>query len=116
MRANHCMADAGSVVITPDGKIYMCEHCPASSLIGDIWNGITNDANRKAFACVDETREKCKKCPYLPDCTSFRTCPVEDRHCRAVHDVQVRTALDRVIDRKLEQSSDDGDEEEKVEC
>ena len=103
-RTNHCMADGGSVVITPDGNLYPCEHCPEESRFGDIWHGVTNEAARKEFCCVDRTREKCKTCPFLPDCTSFASCPVQDTHCRQVHELMVIDALKRMVEKKESES------------
>ena len=106
-RVYHCMADGGSVVITPDGSLYSCEHCPPESRFGDIFRGITDEAGRKEFCRVDRTREKCRGCPFLPDCTSFATCPVEDFHCREVHEMMALNSLRRMVDRKEEEGREE---------
>lgn len=99
-RTFHCMADAGSVVVAPDGSLYPCEHCPPGSRLGDIWHGVTDEAARREFCRVDRTREKCKTCSFLPDCTSFAACPVQDTHCREVHEMMAIDALRRMVDRQ----------------
>lgn len=105
-RVTHCMADEGSVVIAPDGKLYPCEHCPPESCFGDIWNGVTDEVARKEFCRVDKTQEKCRTCPFLPDCTSFVSCPVQDKHCREVHEMMTIDTLRRMVDRKEDEGAD----------
>lgn len=83
-RTGHCMADQGGVVITPDGSLYPCEHCPPEARFGDVWGGVTDEAARTAFSRMDRVREKCRDCPYLPLCTAFQSCPVQEWDCRAV--------------------------------
>jgi len=96
-------------VITPDGSLYPCEYCPEESRFGDIWHGVIDEAARKEFCRVDRTREKCKACLFLPDCTSFATCPVQDTHCRQVHELMAIDALKRMVEKK-ESENTDGDD------
>ena len=81
-RRVHCMADSGAEVIGPDGRLFPCEHCPEEACYGDIWNGITKKAARMEFCRTDEILEKCRDCPFLPDCTGFRSCPNHEANCR----------------------------------
>ena len=100
------MADSGSVVIAPDGGLYPCEHCPQESRFGDIWRGVTDAAARETFCRTDRTRDKCRACPFLPDCTSFSSCPVGDTHCREVNELMAVAALKRMVDRKESEDVD----------
>ncbi len=88
-RVFHCMADMNSPVIWPDGSLFLCEHCPENARFGDIWNNVTDAAAKEAFSRADRVREKCRRCPYLPLCTPFAACPVEDTHCREIRDLEL---------------------------
>ena len=107
-RVNHCMVDANSAVICPDGSLYPCEHCPPEARYGDIFNGVTDEAARKAFCGVGPTREKCRKCPFLPECTSFSHCPIQDMHCREVRDMMEKETLNGLLDRSMDDQAGDG--------
>lgn len=107
LRVHHCMADAGSVVITPDGGLYACEHCTPESRFGDIWNGVTDEPARYAFCRTDRTREKCRACTYLPICTNFAACPAVDAHCREMMRMITVDMLKRLVDKKGIETSED---------
>jgi radical SAM protein with 4Fe4S-binding SPASM domain len=109
-KANHCMADGGSIVIEPDGSLYSCEHCPSNGRFGDVFHGVTDEATKTEFCRSDRTREKCRKCPFLPECTSFASCPWTDAHCREMREMLTLDFLKRLIDRKTNTEEPDGDD------
>ncbi len=109
-RVNHCMADGGSVVITPDGSLFPCEHCPEEGRFGDIFHGVTDQAALDAF-CKLEVREKCRECPFLPECTSFTHCPVHDTHCREVRELMAYAGLRVMVDEAIAKAAAKKDEQ-----
>ena len=108
IRIFHCMADAGSAVITPDGSLYPCEHCPSESRFGNVVDGVTDEAAKHAFCRTDRTREMCRKCPFLPDCTSFASCPVWDTHCREKQTMQFEYNIARLMSAQEAGTQEDG--------
>ena len=111
LRVNRCMADGGAVVIGPDGSLYACEHCPPESRFGDVFNGVTDEAAGQAFRRADRTREKCRRCPFLPECTSFASCPWKDTHCREMHERIALDALRRLVERRADKEENtDGED------
>ena len=112
-RANRCMADGGSVVIAPDGNLYPCEHCPPGSRYGDVFNGTTDETAEREFRRADGTREQCRTCMFLPECTSFANCPWIDAHCKEMHAMNVLAGLRHLIDRK-ETEANETDEDDPV--
>ena len=108
-KANRCMADGGCSVIEPDGSLYSCEHCPPNGRFGDIFHGVTDEARKAEFCRSDRIREKCRKCPFLPECTGFASCPWTDVHCRESHELIALDFLKRLIDQKANVEEPDGD-------
>ena len=106
-RVSHCMADSGCVVVCPDGTLTPCEHLPQGAAFGDVWHGVTNEAARREFCRVDRVREKCRACPFLPDCTNFASCPVQDVHCRELRELMVVNALKRVVAKEEKENADE---------
>ena len=81
IRTHHCKADLGSIVIGPDGGLYACEECTQESCFGNIADDPENTGAAKQFCRVDRIREKCRRCPFLPECTPFASCPVQEKQC-----------------------------------
>ncbi len=106
-KVNFCMADGNGVVICPDGVLSPCEHLQQTAAFGDIWNGVTDEAAKKDFCRTDRTREKCRKCPFLPDCTSFASCPSESRYCREQRKIVTVEALKRIVQNRVIENHDD---------
>ena len=96
MPSNHCIADGRSIVIAPDGSLYSCEHCLPESRCGSVKGNSTDEDARNAFCRTGIIRDKCRKCVFLPECTGFSACPVEDRHCRRVREILAADMLDRL--------------------
>lgn len=109
-KANLCMADGGGVVIGPDGSLYPCEHCPLESRYGDIVNGITDEDARASFCRTDLVRETCRHCPFLPECTSFASCPWKDAHCREARELIAIDSLKRLVEHSQESNTPDEDD------
>ncbi len=96
----HCMADAGGIVIAPDGNLHCCEDLPEGSLIGNVREGITKPDARNEFAAMDRVREKCRDCAFLPDCSPFASCPKFETHCREARLLFTMDALKRILQKK----------------
>lgn len=99
LRVHNCIADdvTGSVVIAPDGSLYRCEGYDEEDSYGDIDNGVTDESNLKRFADYGKTREKCRDCVFLPECTSFSKCMITDLHCQEVREIIQNRAMDRML-------------------
>ena len=103
---SHCLADAGGMVIAPDGSLYACEHCPPESRFGDIWHGVTDEQCRNVFCRADRPREECHNCPFLPYCTGFASCPVRETHCKDSRKLITLDLLKRRIDNINNETTD----------
>lgn len=100
-RACRCKAAAGNPVIWPDGSLYTCAAMAPKGRYGDIWHGVTDEAVRKEYTRLDRIREKCRACPYLPNCGSYEHCPIEFAHCREVHELLMQEALTTMMEDHL---------------
>ena len=83
----YCIAsNPSSILIGADGLLYTCEHFRKEHYSGTMDQPITT--RKKAFGIQDVT-EKCRSCPFLPDCTEFHECPDSRYNCRSVREIQL---------------------------
>ncbi|MBR0425588.1 MAG: hypothetical protein IJK01_05630 [Clostridia bacterium] len=87
--------------------LYACEQFVPASRFGDVFSGMTDSAAKAEFCRNDQPREECRTCPFLPDCTAFRNCPVREYHCREMHELLLKDTLCRMIDQKDDVSDAD---------
>lgn len=84
MKTNFCMADSDGkcIVIGPDGNLYNCEHLPGNTSCASIFDeDIKLGSDPRASLEADD---KCRECPFLPECTPFckHGCPDWFEYCR----------------------------------
>ena len=110
LRIHRCMADNtyGSIVITPDGLLYNCEHCLPDTSFGNVKDGITDRAYIKGFEKVEKTREMCRGCVFLPECTTFSRCPVVNASCRYSMEQRLLHTLKEAIRKQEAQNETKG--------
>lgn len=77
IKSVHCMVDDGhSVVITPDGKIGLCEHYENEHYVSDLKNPSVIDFEEvRAWREMSENAEICEDCPMKPTCLKCKLCP-----------------------------------------
>ena len=79
----HCLANnPTAAMILPDGMLTTCEAGREEMYYGDVRQGITKPDIKKKWLDCSQIREKCKNCPYLPECTGFALCPYEPVDCQ----------------------------------
>lgn len=93
-----CKGGRSGVSVSPDGGVYLCQHCEPCQRFGDVFNGITDEGARHEFLRTDNFPEKCRSCPFLPDCTPVSSCPVKDDNCRAVRMLSAETELREITE------------------
>lgn len=108
-KTNFCMADnpATSVTVTPDGSISNCEHIGAFPPLGNIWDGVTNKELYQSLMAVENVRDKCRGCLFLPDCTTFSRCPNIKADCKYARKAQLLHALKQKLDGIQNESEDE---------
>ena len=87
LRNFFCMADLGSVVLTPDGSVYACESCTEESRVGSLVSAAENPGARERFLQAGQVPERCRGCAFLPECTANTFCPIRDARCREVQEI-----------------------------
>jgi len=70
-----CMANSGnSVVITPVGKLTVCEHHSDDEIIGDIYSDIYDADLINSWNEHFESENLCLDCPFYPGCFALKKC------------------------------------------
>ena len=97
-RLNACMADSldKCIVIDPDGRFFNCEHLPGNDCSwGNIFDGVTDNELFDKLSAPHPIDEKCRVCPYLPQCTPFyiHGCPNWFERCREYMDIRTEYEL-----------------------
>lgn len=99
-KPNYCMADSldKSIVIDPNGKFFDCEHMPEAHSWGNIFDGVTDEKLFNEISAVKEIDEKCRKCPFLPNCTPFykNGCPCWFETCREYKQLKTEYELEKI--------------------
>ena len=94
----HCMANSPlSVTVLPDGTLSMCQTGCDAMYYGDVRRGITKPEIVKAWRDCTNIRDKCRNCPYLPECTGFAMCPSQQSDCRRGMEDVFRLRLEKTI-------------------
>ena len=101
-KVNYCIADdtTANVVISSDGSLYNCEDCTPGFSFGNVEDGITDAERLHWYEEHGATREKCRHCIFLPECTSFSRCPMVDRHCQKVRNEIQKRVMRQIIAKK----------------
>lgn len=101
----HCMADAGGIVIAPDGTLHCCEDLPDGARMGHVKDGVIAPDVRAAFVGADRLPEKCKGCVFLPDCVPVAGCPNFGMVCSEARMLFTLDTLGRIIDEAKDRKS-----------
>ena len=101
LRLRHCMADdmENSVVVSPEGLLYSCEHLPGQKPWGNIFDGVTDPALYASAHSPREIDPQCAVCPFLPRCTPFyrRGCPDWSPSCQLWARLETEEELRRLL-------------------
>ena len=72
-----------AAIISPEGKLSICQNYNDELYYGDIWQGVTEKEKYEKWMHNGEPLEKCKTCPLLPQCTAFHLCPAGIKDCKS---------------------------------
>lgn len=102
LRLHYCIAQEPNrhTVISPEGKLYCCEHCTAGTETGNVRDGFTNQKLLKLYASQGTPPEKCRGCVFLPACTAFTLCDIKNTslRCREIQENSLLIALRRTAE------------------
>lgn len=93
LQVNSCMADNDAkVTILPNGQLGKCEHESERLLIGNIYDGITE--NDMVAHWKEQIRGvDCLECPVFPICTRLRMCSWTKGKCTEYDRTKIRMSL-----------------------
>ncbi len=82
LKPYYCMAsNPAAVTIGANGDLYTCQSSNPDFCYGNIVDGDLDIKLRDSWIkCVD-TFDKCKDCPYLPECSTLDKCPSNTAYC-----------------------------------
>ena len=87
---NRCMADSkSSTVVTPTGKLGMCEHFTETEIWGDIYSNEINYEIVEQWKEKIEKEDKCYQCEVYPECIRLKKCPAIQKKC-TLNDQELR--------------------------
>lgn len=100
-RCLFCKAEdyRGSIVISPEGRLYSCDSYQPEDWAGTVWEGITRPEKLKGSLLPEPVSDACRDCTFLPACTSFSGCPVKDVNCREAREARLLFDLRNELDR-----------------
>ncbi|MBQ6373896.1 MAG: radical SAM protein [Clostridia bacterium] len=84
-------------IIAPDGGLYACDKCVPGTILGNIRNGIEDQAAFDSMAALPSVQEKCRGCAMLPECTTTTQCPLTLACCKETRHIQLLWALRREV-------------------
>ncbi len=85
IKASHCMADKdSSIVISPSGELFKCEHIGLTKNCGTIYTGVCDQEIVEYWKSPPKDGAICERCPLHPDCARIAACPDDFAFCPQV--------------------------------